>query len=460
MYKKTNKGVGVYIYPVRAFGYLLATTSILSFHYTFWSDTHSAVPVYVFAGILLIYPHLAFLYYHHKNYRRQAEFDILLVDMFLIAWINHFVGFSPIYGLPYFVANSSSNFATNGFRLFLKGIISFGLGASIAILSFGFDFHYTYNFWGSLPSYIYLLLATHYIGLISYFKGKTIRNSKQLLEENNELLRKNRDEITLNNKALEQANFNIKESINYADSIQKSILPSRDNIAKIFPNYMLLYRPRDIVSGDFYWTYQNKDYKILLVADCTGHGVPGAFMSLIGQMFVNEIIMGDQIFEPNEILDALHQKITFFLNQKTTDNRDGMDVGILTVCNNKNIVKFAGAKHSLLIIEKQKNSIIKGSVFGIGGENYHQKIHFDLHTLELKTNMRFYLYSDGFQDQFGGKKDKKMGGREVRELLTRLNDIEIEEQEDILNNFLETWMQEANETQIDDILILGIETKI
>jgi len=455
--KSKAKGVGFYIYPVRVFGYLLAIVGILAFYYVFRVETHTALSVYTFSGILLIYPHIAFLYYRYKNYDRKAEFHILLFDMFLIAWINYFVEFSPIYGLPFFISNSATNFATNGFRFFYKSTTVFALGILSYSIIFGFDLHYEYNFWVSIPGFIYLILATHYIGFISYSKGRKIHRSKQLLEEKNVLLMKNRDEITNKNQALEQANFNIKESIDYVYLIQEAILASQESVKEIFPKSMILHQPRDVVSGDFYWVHTYKQWKILVVADCTGHGIPGAFMSLIGQMFLNKIILEDNILQPDKILKLLHQKITVFLNQKSTNNRDGMDMAILSINMIEKVAQFSGAKQPLLIICGNKLQKIKGSLFSIGGENYKKAVVFDLHTFRIEKNMRFYIYSDGFQDQFGGEKRKKLGAKYFRELLLETQTDNIQDQKTLLNNFLLDWMQNSGEKQVDDILVFGIE---
>jgi serine phosphatase RsbU (regulator of sigma subunit) len=453
---KKNK-LGNYIYPARIAGYLLAIICLILFqvhhpkyHFTSWG-------LNVFCLILLLYPHLGYWYYRQQGFQRKVEFRVLIADMFLIAWINFFLGFSPAYGLLFFISNSATNYATGGFKLFRNGLLAFALGFA---LSFPLhpNFYLDFNLWVGIPSFIYLLLATHYIGFISYSKGSTLQKVKLILEENNQKLEQQQKEIEEKNKDLLIAQKDVEEGLSYAYGIQKAILPPDAEIKRIFQEYMVLFRPRDIISGDFYWLFETETkVKILIVADCTGHGVPGAFMGLIGQTFLNEVIIEKKIYKPNEILEVLHQKISSFLRQKSNSNQDGMDVSIIAFDAPNNILTFAAAKQSLIIITKNTSQIKKGSLLGIGGEQYKTKFTFENQDIPLKETTRLYLFSDGIADQFGGLDKKKLGKSGLKQKLINMQDLPIEAQSNALESFLEKWMKEGNEVQIDDVIVFGIE---
>ena len=451
-----NRKVGSYIYPVRIIGYFLAITTLLLFHQYHPDSHYHHWALYGFCIFLLLYPHLAFVYYRLEGYQRQAEFKALVMDMFLIAWINFFLDFSPIYGLPFFISNSATNYATNGIKLFGSGLLAFVLGCILS-LSFGFHYHFEFNIWIAIPSFTYLLLATHYIGFVSHSRGHVLQKVKFILEHHNNKLERQQEEIQEKNKALEVAQKDIEEGMAYAHDIQRAILPQEQEIKEIFSNYMVLFRPKDIISGDFYWLHRTGSLKILIVADCTGHGVPGAFVSLIGQMFLNEIIIEKRIYAPNEILEAVHRKVAAFLNQENNRNQDGMDMSILCVDLEQNLVTFSAAKHSLVMIQNNVSKIIRGDFLSIGGERYIENAHFKNQVLPLEEKTRFYLFSDGVCDQFGGKKNKKLGKNRLMQTLTSLQQLPLPEQSTALETFLNNWMQEGKEEQIDDMVVFGVE---
>jgi serine phosphatase RsbU (regulator of sigma subunit) len=279
----------------------------------------------------------------------------------------------------------------------------------------------------------------------------------------NKLLHQQAEEIKAQSANLEKAlgeiktqSDKIKGSITYAQRIQGAMLPSLDKLRKYFPESFIFFRPRDIVSGDFYWFGSDEksdgDF-IIAVCDCTGHGVPGAFMSMLGHNFL-DVINQRGIFTTNEILDELHLGIRKSLHQDTTDNRDGMDAAICKYRINEKIVEFSGAKNSVYYIKDNQLTEIKGDVNAIGGLQKEEKRTFSKHEIQIDQPTTFYLFSDGYPDQFGGEQGKKFMYNKLKELLLRIHTKPLEEQRAILEETMDQW-QNNKHKQIDDMLIIG-----
>ncbi len=283
--------------------------------------------------------------------------------------------------------------------------------------------------------------------------------NKELQRLNNTLEEKveERTHDLLKEKELvETQNKEIRESINYAKRIQASILPEQPKIKSYFPDSFIYYSPKDIVSGDFYWFSARKDKAIFAVVDCTGHGVPGAFMSIIGYTQLNEIVSDQKIFDPGVILRELDKRVRIALNQnKATDrnSKDGMELGIITVNFEHKKVEYAGAMRPLFYTKMGELYQIKGDKFSIGGVSRHRK-EFNTHRIPYDTGDCFYLFSDGYPDQFGGPRGKKFMSKNVANMIERITHLPMLEQENIVKNALAEWMQK--EEQVDDILISGI----
>lgn len=250
-------------------------------------------------------------------------------------------------------------------------------------------------------------------------------------------------------------NDDITSSINYAKRIQTAFLPLEQDIAKAIPDFFILYQPRDIVSGDFYW-FEQKDNKIILAAaDCTGHGVPGALMSMIGNEILKQIVVQRGIVEADKILNDLHTGIRTALRQDVSKNADGMDISLVVIDYNRKILEFAGAKNPLYYIQHGEFFQIKGDVFSIGGVPTKEATNFVKHTIDISTPTTFYIGSDGFQDQFGGEKNKKFMVKHLRDLLFSIHHQEMGEQKEILANTITDWIKTGKSHQTDDILWIG-----
>lgn len=261
------------------------------------------------------------------------------------------------------------------------------------------------------------------------------------------------------NRELAEKNKKITASINYAYRIQQSILLTQDEVQQILPDSFIFYKPLDIVSGDFYWISEVKDKIILAVVDCTGHGVPGAFMSLIGNTLLNEIINEKKITDPAKILDELHTGIVKSLRQNDSEmnNQDGMDMSLCVIDRKSSSIEFAGAMNPLYIVEDNKVVCLEASLRGIGGVSKRKKkeINFERASYNYTQGTSIYMTSDGFMDQFGGPDKTKFNLPRFKELLLNLDKSKFENQKNEFDKALEGW--KGNEKQIDDILVIGVK---
>ncbi len=285
------------------------------------------------------------------------------------------------------------------------------------------------------------------------------------------------DQVNEQNKIIHQRNEDITDSIQYARRIQTAILPPRELINNLLTENFIFYVPRDIVSGDFYWVekvpekfiyeedtnrrvqvitnFQNE--KIIVAAvDCTGHGIPGAFMSLVGNDQLTTIIMHDNIVETDKILASLHQNIRRVLRQEETRNNDGMDIAICAIDMDGGYLEFSGARNSLIYIQNGEMQIALANKFSIGGYNSATEYpHITKHKIEIREPTWCYIFTDGFQDQFSSDTGKKFSIRQLRETLLAIHQLPFPEQKKKLGEVLITWM--GSEKQIDDILIIGFK---
>ena len=252
----------------------------------------------------------------------------------------------------------------------------------------------------------------------------------------------------------------ILDSISYAEKIQRSILPTEEIIQKYFPESFILFRPRDVVSGDFYWINSiNKSTVMLAAADCTGHGVPGAFMSMIGNTLLNEIVATKQITNPAEVLTQLNFGIIEALTKHagTEDAQtDGMDISICKINFEDNTLEIAMANHVLIIYNKGNIEIIMGNGDSIGGIFSMRKApDFINHTITFESGMRIYMFSDGIIDQFSGYNNEKFNRKRLENIITKHANLSMQEQgRKIEQEFLD-WKGEH--AQLDDVLLLGIQ---
>ncbi len=259
-------------------------------------------------------------------------------------------------------------------------------------------------------------------------------------------------------KVIDEANQEITASINYARNIQNAILPEKEDIKSFFKDSFILGKPKDIVSGDFYWFAPiNEDECIIAVADCTGHGVPGAFMSMIGNALLNKVVIENGVTKPSEILDNLRSGIIKLLKQGNSENeignQDGMDISLCLFNKSTMELQYAGANNPLYWIRNGELSQIKADKMPVG-YSFYKGGEFKNHKLTLQKDDTFYLFTDGYADQFGGAKNKKYTYRRFREKLLNIQDAEMNAQKLHLNESFKKW--KGNIAQIDDVCIIGV----
>ena len=293
-------------------------------------------------------------------------------------------------------------------------------------------------------------------------RSKNIQLIEELREANENLEQKvieRTAEVNRQKEEIDQKNKNITHSINYAKRIQGSILVPLNEIATALPNSFVLFKPKDIVSGDFYW-FETKDRKIIIAtADCTGHGVPGAFMSMLGSDKLNEALIHTS--DISEILSLVNKGVKKALHQSSKDDstRDGMDIALVSMesgigSSEKKMIEYAGANRPLYIIRNTKTELeeTKATKSAIGGLTSDEQI-FVKHSIELNKGDTFYISSDGYADQFSPD-DKKLMTKRFKEILVSIQDKSMEEQKNYLETFIENWR--GNVEQTDDILVIGV----
>jgi len=267
---------------------------------------------------------------------------------------------------------------------------------------------------------------------------------------------KQKDEIDNQKSKLEELYKDVTDSIRYAKRLQDSILPPKRYIQNLFPSSFVLFKPKDIVSGDFYWMNKIGSKHIFAAVDCTGHGVPGAFMSLVGANGLNAAVKEHRLQSPGKILDDLNNYASESLYKQGDENaiRDGMDIAICSIDYKKMLLEYAGAYNPLYIVRDNEIVITKGDKFAIGSFNPYTKS-FATHKIPLLAGDIVYVFSDGYADQFGGLKGKKYMYKQFRETLLSIKDLPMEEQRLALDNKIETW--KGSYEQVDDILIIGVQ---
>ncbi|MCW3103016.1 MAG: hypothetical protein JWO09_1456 [Bacteroidetes bacterium] len=297
---------------------------------------------------------------------------------------------------------------------------------------------------------------------VETLSAKTIEQEKEkqrILETQKEMLEaqvlERTFEIVEQKKVIEEKNKDITDSINYAKRIQDAILPAKELKYRIFPEAFVLFRPKDIVSGDFYWFAEKDGKRLIACCDCTGHGVPGALMSMIGNNILNQLVNENGITSPEQILGMLDKEIRKALKQGGQEaTKDGMDIALLCF-HSEHELEYAGAQRPLWIIRNNELSEIKADKHSIGGLQEEAEKIFTKHRVSLSPGDCIYIFSDGFVDQFGGADGKKFMSKQFKSLLLANYRKPVMEQEKVLDETIEAW--KGMREQIDDILVIGIK---
>ncbi len=305
------------------------------------------------------------------------------------------------------------------------------------------------------------------------------RNYKQKTKAN-QLLREQKEELQSAKEEIEAQKTEIEDSIIYAQNIQKAVLPSFDLREQILPEHFIFFRPRNIVSGDFFWVKKLKNFVVVAIADCTGHGVPGAFMSMLGFMFLNEIVTTRSLDNAGQILNKLREKVKKSLHQsgKEGEAKDGMDMSFFIIDTESKELQFSGAFNPLYIIRendqvveseipdkdgikvyKPKDDSIEATLFEIKGDRqpiaiYMYEKEFNNYVFQLKPGDRIYSFTDGYPDQFGGEDGKKFNAKRFKEFLLSIRNNSMEKQKELITENFYTWMGDIE--QVDDVLLMGV----
>lgn len=323
--------------------------------------------------------------------------------------------------------------------------------------------------------YFLLLLVVGILVIITFGYKKIRAANSGLIDKNHEIAAQ-RDNIAEQNSKLEYAhteiskqhqkiskqhglikskNINITASINYASNIQTAMLPELAIIQKSLPETFIMYLPKDIVSGDFYWYAEKNGKQIIAAVDCTGHGVPGAFMSLLGSSLLNQTVLIQNITDPGEILANMNTAVQDFLNQREINMMYGMDMSLCVIDNQKQTLSFAGARNPLVYFQKNGFNKIKGTRRSIGGELRTKDRVFNTSVISIAEPTMVYIYSDGYQDQIGGAKERKYMTNHFDSFLDKIHEKPIEEQQNMLVSEFITWHKPL--LQIDDVLVIGFK---
>lgn len=285
--------------------------------------------------------------------------------------------------------------------------------------------------------------------------GERERILEEKVRERTEEMVRQKDEVERQSKKVVELYKNVTDSIRYAKRLQESILPSDERIRELLPESFVLYRPKDIVSGDFYWVESVEDKTVFAAVDCTGHGVPGAFMSLVGHNGLNQLVKERGLTTPNEVLGQLN-RIAYETLHKDRDQyiRDGMDMALCTFHPGQLVLEFAGANCPLYVVREGQVLQFAPNKMPIGGFALENKV-FQGHTIQLQQGDAAYVFSDGYADQFGGPRGKKFFYRQFRDLLVKITPETPERKKALLIEAFNDW--KGTQEQVDDILVMGMQ---
>lgn len=292
-----------------------------------------------------------------------------------------------------------------------------------------------YSYLGFIGGFVTLIIA-----LIFYRNFRQKQKTNLILAEKNEIIASKNKDLT--------------DSIEYAKTLQNAILPDKNILKITFPNSFVYDKPKDIVSGDFHWFIKHENQFIVTAADCTGHGVPGAFMSLLGNEFLHQVVSENEIFSPKKAIIKLDKKIkeSLHIYEQHKRAKDGMDMALCSIDLTNLKLTFCGAYNPLYIVRKGIIEIYEGNKGSVG---CFESIELEEHQIQLEKEDSFYMFSDGYLDQFGGDKGKKFMKKRFQQLLLDINNETMEKQKELLNLNMKNWM--GNNRQVDDMLVIGIK---
>ncbi len=318
-----------------------------------------------------------------------------------------------------------------------------GFWVSLGIISIAVVLYLVFPHWLSYPfppSFMLRLVFSYVILILMVYLSEYSRHVLQA-------------RIADKNEQIAKAHKNITSSIVYAKRIQDALLTNRIHIESYFQEYFLFYKPKDVVSGDFYYVQKIDNRIYFAVADCTGHGVPGGFITMLGITYLDEIVQGKEIDQPNIVLNKLREKIKAAFTSFGSDNRNGLDIALCVLDTTTNVLQYSGAYNPLMILREGEIIEIGATKNPVG--NHVKEKDFENKDVQLRNNDLIYLFSDGYLDQFGGEENRKFTKKRFKEMLLAHQDKPLTEQQEILADTLSDWQK--GHAQVDDITVLGIK---
>jgi len=435
--EKSQKEIFVFIY----FIFCVFSLVCLSVLLTLGKERASIIPIlYIFlAGTCT--------YLISKNYVfKQAQGIFSFITILLPFILQYYLGgISKTGFLMLWSSLSILNVISlkKNFQVFLWIALFFAL----ALLSFALEaLHFPENVGKYSSTYLgfnFIAVAYIHFGLSRYVIFHQIRLRKKLI--------KNQDKLERMNDHLYQRNSELNDSLDYAETLQRSILPKSELLEKKFQEIKVFFKPKEVIGGDFYWFGESDGKKIFAIIDCTGHGIPGAFVSMMGYNLLNHIILSKRITYPGFILNQLNKLVKESLRQESSGNKDGMDMSIISYDPLSRSLEFAGAKSDLYYMDDENGLMrIRGSRCSIGGFNGSKEAEYETHTIQLKDKTKFFMTTDGLVDQFGGNNDKRFSSKRLHNHLLKLLNQEVNSAAHHLVEMLENW--KGNTEQLDEIL--------
>ena len=432
--RQPARGIGKAYYPLRLIGFTICIVVLLLDRY----GRGSIEPVhwgFLFAWFVV--PHISYFWYKGSNSDKRVELINLLLDTFWAGTFVNLIEFAYTPSMTLVAMTAAGNMGVKGFRQFGYGLLALAAGVGIAGIFNGFTFNANVSLLVNAMSSVFLVL---YIGIFAY---SSLLERKRLKAAKAEIATKN-DELM--------------DSIRYAETLQQAMLTLDGPVMDQLDEHFILFRPRDVVSGDFYW-FAKRDNKLVVAAiDCTGHGVPGAFMSMLGSELLNSIVKDHGITAPAEILNRLSIGVHKTLSQDVGTSRDGMDICLCTIDYSTGELWYAGAMNPLYCMQHGELIELKPDKTPVGGHLDRDRQPYTQQLLRLDTDTTLYLFSDGYQDQFGGPKGKKFLRKRFRELLKEIHEMPMSDQHLVLEQTLDSWM-DGDIEQTDDVLVLGLRIK-
>ena len=437
--------IGIFSYPIRIFSCYFGAFIAYQFQLLQGSFT---ILGYTLIGLSLVIPHIGFLAYTFSTQKRRAIILFYFIDAALVGILLSIVQLSYIISVVYIITVLSSSLALNGPKFTIKSALVLSVSFLAGFLIGGAEINLNTTDQFSYLSAFYVVVHGAIFGISSFYFTNNISKVKNRISNQNSL-------ILTQNKSLLIQNKEINERISYARDVQELMLPGTEMFRTYFKDFFIYYQPSEIVSGDFYYLRKHNGFVYLACVDCTGHGVPGAFMSMISYQLLDDILIDKEISDPKDILNELHSELNLRLRQEDSDSIDCLAISLIRREVDTNKLVIAGSYQPVIIFEGEKLTEIKTTRRQIGGSLINCKREFENFEVEVESGAQIYLFSDGIYHQLGGEEGGKFGYKPLIEKLKEFKGLTFMEQNVGVMNMIEDWRDENSQT--DDITVIGIK---